>query len=94
MQFISLIILSVSSAYLTWRTVIQWARQRRSYQKVPFGDIDAALRGGGDDRWRAALVGVAVGDALGAPRASAPATASSTISIRSLCAFTTNPSLF
>ena len=62
-----------SAGYLAGRTVVQVRRQNLSYAKLPFAtgfaldDVPMDI-----DRARGALVGIALGDALGAPRESLP----------------------
>ncbi len=70
---LSLLVGLVSASYLAGRTIVQIRRQRRSDEELPFvphfelGDVPAPL-----DRARGAMVGVALGDALGAPREGLP----------------------
>ena len=62
-----------SAGYLAGRTAVQVRRQRRSYAELPFVttfELDAVAPE--VDRARGAMVGLALGDALGAPRESLP----------------------
>ena len=75
-QLIALTIFLMSTGYLLWRASTQVRRQRYSYRQIPFGPSDLWLTAEKSsdkrERPRATLVGVAVGDALGAPRESLP----------------------
>lgn len=68
------ITLLISVSYLGWRTIEQWLRQRRSYARLPFVDEPTWEPAASPlaDRARGALAGIALGDALGAPRESLP----------------------
>lgn len=69
-----LAIFVVSTAYLGYRAFDVAMRQLRSYTLLPFVTEDPApvARDTPADRARAAMVGVALGDALGMPRESLP----------------------
>lgn len=73
-QFISLAILLLSLAYLTWRSVDVLLRQYRSFQLLPFTQraLPTIPNGGRADRAAGALAGVALGDACGMPREQVP----------------------
>ncbi len=72
-QYTSTALLVLSASYLVWRTLSQVVVQRRSYRQLPFGKPEP-LEAGEDsvDCARAAMLGFALGDALGMPRESLP----------------------
>lgn len=67
----SLALFLPSAAYLSWRTYDFWRRQRLSYARLPYpasGWRPAPPEDSAQDRARAALLGVALADALGMHR--------------------------
>lgn len=72
-QYSSTALFVASASYLVWRTIKQVVVQRRSYQNLPFGKPGPSkVTEGSIDCARAAMLGVALGDALGMPRESLP----------------------
>ncbi len=72
-QYTSTALLILSVGYLVWRTLKQVVVQRRSYQQLPFGKPEPLEAGEESVEYaRAAMLGVALGDALGMPRESLP----------------------
>jgi ADP-ribosyl-[dinitrogen reductase] hydrolase len=65
------VVFAGSVAYLLGRTAVQVRRQQLSYDKLPFPSPDFEIPAG-LDREVGALVGIAVGDALGAAREALP----------------------
>jgi len=74
MQLLSSGILAASVAYLIARILKQIIVQRRSYRDLPFDPSPSIITADDDalDRAAAAMLGLAIGDALGMPRESVP----------------------